>query len=224
MNIKGFFSNIPVLPLSAIIIYLLIGLLIGLNIIPPRSEIVILLENLYQRYGLIALFLSALLEGIVYLGFYFAGGTIILFVVLFSDGKFLSFLNISIVVAVALIIASFINYFFGFYVIKKNLKKSRNISEKNKISKGLLFSALHPNSLAFYFFNLGLKKESIWKILFVPLIMIPYGFLLACIFYFIKPFIENNIKNSPLMITVLLSWFTIAFIIKNKHILNKKKK
>jgi len=62
--------KIPWLPLSALIFYLTAVVLWTINLIPPPTEIFIFLENLYNDYGLIGLFIASFLEGIVYLGLY----------------------------------------------------------------------------------------------------------------------------------------------------------
>lgn len=211
---KKFIERIPLLPLSAIIFYLASLILFYLGAIPPPAEIISFLENLYNNYGLFALFVAAFFESLVYVGLYFAGSFIMLFIVLFSDGKFLTLFSISLVITLAILLASIINYAFGKNVIFK-AKGKDEIKGKRGVSKGLLFSCLHPNALAFYFFNLGLKKEGLWKLFFVPFITIPYIFLLSYFIYLAKPFFERN-AESPLMLVVLLIWFTIAFILKNK--------
>jgi len=173
------------------------------------------LEALYQGYGLIGLFIASFFEGLIYVGLYFAGSFIILFVVLFSDGSLISLLTVSIVVSAALMMSSIVNYVLGRYFVMKTDARKDLITKKN--SKSLLLSLLHPNSMAFYFFNLGLKKESIGKILLVPLVIIPWGFLLAFLFYQIKPVILENTSSPYILITVLLVWFIVAFILKNRE-------
>ncbi len=212
---KKVLGRIPILPLSAIIFYACVLILWSLNLIPSSGEIIGFLGGLYEGYGLIGLFIAAFLEGLVYFGLYFAGSLIILVIVLFSDGKFLNLLNISLIVALALTITSIINYTLGRHIISKP-KETKQIKKKRTNAKGLFLSALHPNALAFYFFNLGLKKKEFWQIILVPAIMIPYGFLIAYLIYLTKPFIERNFENPYILITVLLVWFIIAFILKEK--------
>src|SRR3989344_3307620 len=112
---------------------------------------------------------------------------------------------------------SLINYVLGRYIISKNLREKKELEKERKISSGLVLSALHPNSLAFYFFNLGLKKESPWKVIFIPLILIPYGFLLAYLFYQLKPILTKGAETPYILVTVLVIWFIIALILKNKN-------
>lgn len=211
---KKFYNKIPKLPLSALIFYLVVLILWNFNLIPSPLEIINFLENLYESYGLITLSIASLLEGIVYIGLYFLGSTIIIIAVLFSDGTLITFLNISLIVALSLTIASVINYALGRHIISRPLRETKEIKKKRKMSKGLILSCLHPNALAFYFFNLGIKKESPYTIIFVPLIMIPYGFLLAYLFYQLKPLIETSSEKPYILITIILVWMIIEFIWK----------
>jgi len=220
MGFRKIFSQIPKLPLSALIFYLFAFILWRSNLIPSPLEIINFLESLYNSYGLVALFIASLLEGLVYVGLYFAGSTIIGFIVIFSDGSFITLLSISLIVALSLTITSVINYVFGRHIISRPLKETGEIKKKRKMSKGLILSSLHPNALAFYFFNLGLKKESPYKIIFVPLIMIPYGLVIAYLLYQLKPFIEKNVENPYILIGILIIWMIIALICKRY----KKKK
>ena len=206
MNIR----KIPLLPVSALLFYLIVLLLWKLSIIPSPSGIVVFLENLYNNYGLIGLFIASFLEGIVYLGLYFPGSFIIALAVIISDGSSSTLLMISLVVALALTITSMINYILGIN-IKTNKKEIRKIA-----SKGLFLSMLHPNALAFYFFSAGIKKQNPLKIIFVPLIMIPYGFILAVIFSIFRETIRNSIESPYVMITLILLWLALSFVFSRK--------
>jgi len=220
VNIKKIFNKIPKLPLSALIFYIVAFILWKSNIIPTPEEIINFLEILYNNYGLIGLFIASFLEGLVYIGLYFAGSFIIVFLIIFSDGKFITLLSISLVITLAITLVSVINYVFGRHIISKPIRETKEIKKKRKVSRGLILSSLHPNALAFYFFNLGLKKENPYKIIFVPVIMIPYSFLIAYLIYQLKPFIEKNAENPYILIIAILIWMIIAFIWKK---LNKKK-
>lgn len=206
-------KKIPKLPLSALIFYLSIIILWKIGILPSPVQIVYLLEELYNSYGLIGLFIASFLEGIVYLGLYFPGSFIVALAVILSDGSFISLLVISLVVALALTITSIINYAFG----RRISNKEFNFVNKRKIfSGGIIAAMLHPNILAFYFFNAGIKKHSLWKILIVPLIMIPYGLVLGYLLFLIKEPLKKAIESPYIMITLIFLWIIIAFIINRK--------
>jgi len=215
MNARKLWKEIPKLPLTALAFYLTFFILWTIGIIPPPTEIVLMLETLYNNYGLLGLFISAFLEGIVYLGLYFPGSFIIALSVIISDGTFPSLLTISLVVALALTITSFINYFLGRHISFKHINETKSKLPR-KISKGLILSMIHPNSLAFYFFDAGLEKRGLWKTIFVPIIMIPYGLALAYLFSTFRQATRNGIESPYVMISLILIWFAIAFWFAHK--------
>jgi len=216
MKPKQLLNRIGILPLTALAFYLTAFVLWSFNIIPPPMEIILLLEKLYSNYGLFGLFLASFLEGIVYMGLYFPGSFIIAIAVFLSDGSFFSLISISLIVALALTITSIINYVLGRHIVSR--RKSDEFFDSHKVaSKGLFLSMLHPNSLAFYFFNLGIKKQNYLKIIFVPLIMIPYGFVFAYFLYFFKSSLKTAIESPFVMITVILIWFSISFVVRNRR-------
>lgn len=212
--LKEILKKTPMLPLSALIFYISVFILWNIGIIPSPTNILIFLEGLYESYGLFGLSIASFLEGIVYFGLYFPGSFVVALAVILSDGTFVSLIKISLVVALTLTVTSTINYTLGFNIAKrKNLK---NLSKKN-LSRGVIASIWHPNALAFYFFNSGIKKENFLKILFVPLIMIPYGFILALLIYSLKEPLKKSIESPYIMITAVIIWFFIALILKNKN-------
>lgn len=215
MKFREFFKKIPKLPLSALLFYLMAILLYNLGFIPSPVQIVELLEILYENYGYIGLFIASFLEGIVYLGLYLPGSFIIALSVFLSDGSFISLFTISIIVTFALTLTSILNYLLGRMLAKRNIKIRK--------SKGIFASFLHPNILAFYFFNSGLKKYSPWYILIVPILMFCYGLFLAYMLYMFKPFFRGAIESETVMVLLILIWLTIAFIIEvtNKNHLER---
>lgn len=212
---KKFLSKIPLLPLSALVFYLSVLFLWKIGIIPSEGNILVFLQNLYEHYGFIGLFISAFLEGIVYLGLYFPGSFIIALAVILSDGTTKSFFIISLIVAAALTLTAIINYTTGRYIVYK--KKRENIKLDQIASKGLLLSMLHPNLLAFYFFNAGIKQQNPRKILFVPIVMVPYGFLFAWTIYLTKEPFQKAMENPWTVIILIMIWIIASFWIHYHH-------
>ena len=218
--LKQFFQKIPKLPLSALIFYVSMLVLWKFGYIPSPSNILLFLENLYTSYGLTGLFIASFLEGIVYFGLYFPGSFIVALAVILSDGTFKSLFSISLVVATALALTSLINYTLGRRILANRLNKELLAESKPLFSKGFFVSFLHPNVLAFYFFNSGIKKQNFLKVLLVPLIMIPWGLTLGYLFYAIKEPLRNAIESPYIMISLILLWILFAFFLENR---NKKR-
>ena len=221
MKFRKILKQIPILPTTALIFYLFVVLLWNLGIIPPPTEIVDFLENLYNKYGLFGLAIASFLEGIVYLGLYFPGSFIIALAVFLSDGSFISLLSISLVVAITLTITAFINYFLGRHISFKENHK-HNLKKYKKSNKGLFASMLHPNILAFYFFNAGIEKKDLWRIIFVPLVMIPYGLAFAYLLYTFSDFAKQRLESPFFLFILIVIWLMIAFIIGHKRKIKKE--
>jgi len=210
--------HIPWLPISALIFYLAAVILWSIGIIPLPVQILSFLENLYNHYGLVGLSIATFLEGIVYLGLYFPGSFIILLSVILSDGTFVSLFKISAVVALTLTLTSTINYWLGRHLRLKNFDEELPSS---KSTKGLVLSSIHPNLLAFYFFDQGLEKKSFLKILYVPFVMLIIGLFYSYLIYFLRFILRNQIEKPYLMVGLIFIWFIIAFVFENKRRLNK---
>lgn len=214
--LKKIFHKIPKLPLSALIFYVSVIILWKAGYIPSPRGILLFLEGLYTSYGLPGLFIASFLEGIVYFGLYFPGSFIVALAVILSDGTFKSLLPISLVVATALTITSIINYTLGRKILSNELDKKVLKEKKQVVSKSLIVSMLHPNILAFYFFNSGMKKQNFLKVLLVPVIMIPYGLGLAYLFYSIKGPLRTALETPYLMVSIIVFWILLAFLLENR--------
>jgi membrane-associated protein len=175
------------------------------------------LENLYTSYGLTGLFVASFLEGIVYFGLYFPGSFIVALAVILSNGTFKSLFSISLLVAITLTITSLINYVLGKKILANKLNKELSEERMPVFSKGFFASFLHPNALAFYFFNSGIKKQNLLKVLLVPLIMTPYGLALGYLFYSIKKHLRTAIESPYIMISFILLWLLLAFLLENRN-------
>ncbi|MFW9882533.1 MAG: hypothetical protein ACFFG0_56445 [Candidatus Thorarchaeota archaeon] len=216
MGINRILKELPILPTSALIFYLFMVLLWNIDLIPPPTEILYFMENLYNQFGLFGLGIASFLEGIVYLGLYFPGSFIIVLAVFLSDGSFTSLLSISLVVTIAVTLTSFINYFLGKHIsFRKN--DSEEIIQNKKLSKSFFLSMLHPNILAFYFFNSGLEKRGLWKILWVPVFMIPYGLFHAYILSLLAGFVKQKTDNPWALFLVIILWLIVAFVIEHRR-------
>lgn len=220
MKIKKILKELPTLPTTALVFYLFVVLLWNIELIPPPIEIVDFLENLYLKHGLFGLGIATFLEGIVYLGLYFPGSFIIALAVFFSDGSFMALFSISLVVAFILTITSFINYFLGRRI---SFKEDKGKHKKfKKLSKGLFLSMIHPNILAFYFFNAGLDRKGLWKVICVPMVMIPYGLAFAYLLSTFSSFAKQKLESPLFLFILIMIWLAVAFIIEHKRKIRKK--
>ncbi len=211
-----FFKKIPKLPLTALVFYLTAIILWNMDLIPPPSDLVIFLERLFNNFGFFGLFIATLLEGVAYVGLYFPGSFIIALAVFFSDGSFKALFSISVIVALTLTLTSLINYWLGRYVFSGGVEKDELLKKSKIVTRGLLASMLHPNFLAFYFFNAGLKKQDPRKIAYVPVIMIPYGLLFAYVLSTFSVYARKTLESPFFVMSLIILWLVAAFIIDHK--------
>jgi membrane protein DedA with SNARE-associated domain len=216
-------THVPILPLTAFVFYLLVLSLWQIGLIPGPVEILHFLEDLYNKYGYFGLTLATFLESIAYLGLYFPGSAIIALAVFLSDGSFITLLTISVIVAATLTVTATINYLLGRYVSRNHLFEEEALNKSVKISKGLISSMLHPNLLAFYFFNAGLERHNFKKIFFVPIFMIPYGYIFGFVLSRFSKVAKQSLESPGFLITLILIWLTTAYIVEAKRIKKGKK-
>lgn len=209
---KGYLSHIPRLPVSALLFYSSMVVLRKLGILPGPTQVLAFLEGLYDSYGLTGLFLASFLEGIVYVGLYFPGSFIVALAIILSDGTFHSLLAISLIVAGALTLTSFLNYLLGKKILAQTGGHLPEDEKTHVFSKALFASLIHPNALAFYFFDAGTKHHNFRKIGLVPLVMIPYGLGMGYLIYALKDPLKSAIENPAFMIGVICIWLLIAII------------
>jgi membrane protein YqaA with SNARE-associated domain len=211
-------KKIPIFPLSVLGFYIILMVLWNLHIIPSSHELIQILENFYQDYGYLGLFLATLLEGTAYICLYFPGAFIIALTVFFSNQSFVSLLTISAIVAMTLMLSAFISYQFGRFIHSRKTKDGDEfVKETKTFSKGLVASMIHPNFLAFYFFKAGLEKQNMKQILFVPLLMFPYGLLIAYILSVFSTPLRQGLERPSLMFFVIIAWVLISYWKENKN-------
>jgi len=213
VSIKRVWAEIPKLPFSALVFYLLVVLLWKIGIIPAPIEIVSFLETLYTNYGFVGLFIAAFLEGIVYLGLYFPGSFIIALSVFLSDGSFVSLALISLVVSLAWTITSSIDYLLGRFVPFQRKLALRG----KKFSKGFIFSFIHQNVLAFYFFHRGIEKKTPWELLVVFPLMFIWGLFVVSILSLFRESLKKAVESSITLVLLIVLWLAVAFILEHKR-------
>jgi membrane protein YqaA with SNARE-associated domain len=190
-----------------------------IDLIPSPTEVFTFLENFYDDVGLIGLFIAALLEGLAYIGHYFPGMSFIFISIIVSNESFNQIFLIIVVVTIALTISSVLNYLVGMYFGR--FGEHEKEQKEKKIDRTFLISALHPAFLSLYFFHRGLKRKNFWTFVFVPILVFPYGIIIAYLLYYFSKFAKSLFLNELFFLTIFASWFIIEFILKNKSRIRK---
>jgi len=134
--------------------------------LPAKNELLAMAQNFFQHYGAIVFFLVAIIEGLLLVGWYFPGGTVLFVgVILAGTNVSLVLLN-GLVITLGLLVAYIVNYFIGYYgwyklFIKFGLGEAIAKIQK-KIEKdswsGFFLTYWHPSTAALASTASGLLK------------------------------------------------------------------
>jgi membrane protein DedA with SNARE-associated domain len=83
--------------------------------LPEEAELVALAQEQFVRYGTLAVFLSAFLEGLLFIGWYYPGGVVIFLGVSLAAGDPVRVAMAIGAVIVGLVLSHGLNYFLGRY-------------------------------------------------------------------------------------------------------------
>src|SRR3989344_8050874 len=101
------------LPLFFLGIFLSLYLIWKILDLPPESELIEIARNYFDKYGLITVLLSAIIEGVLLVGWYYPGSLVIFLGVIFAGKNIPDVIQVVSVVTIGLYIAYIINFFIG---------------------------------------------------------------------------------------------------------------
>lgn len=188
-----------IVPLSALIVYLLFEMLVFLEILPNLSS---MFTSTNFEFSLFFMFFIILLESIIYIGFYLPGQLIAVILVTQNSQGFGGILLLTLVSFFAVTLSSLINYYLGTIISRKeSYSKNSNLDIKK-----LLLSMIHINTLAMFMFEQGIEKKNI-KIAFLSgFLNIPYYLLLISLTYLFKDEILLVAENPYILYILLILW------------------
>ncbi len=217
-----------IFPLAMFGVYLLILVLWKLLNLPTDQELMEISKNWFDRWGLIFVFVSAIIESALILGQYYPGGLVI-FLGVVSAGKNIP-LTITVVAIVCL--AFFIGYSIDYFVgklgwyrlflkfgLKDSLAEAQKKLQKHELN-AIMFSYWEPNlasitATAAGILQLPFKKFSINSIIGIVIWNAIWGTLVASLG-------ENAFKLIGLkwVSIIVLSW--IAVILLKHYLFNRE--
>ncbi len=121
--------------------------------LPDQSEILVTAQKYFQEYGLIVVFLSAIIEALLLVGLYYPGGLVILLGVIFAGPNPLVVALTVSVVTLGMFAGYIINFFlgkYGWYKLLLRLGLAEEIQRaQGKLNKNgataIILSNWHPN-------------------------------------------------------------------------------
>lgn len=211
------------IPFILITIYLSMYLIWKLLGLPSDDQMIVLIKEYFSKYGLLVVFISAMIEGFFLLGQYFPG-SVVIFLGVISAGKDIPrVIETVFVVSIAFFIAYTLNYLlgkYGFYIMfaKFGLKESVENS-KNKLKKhGLNFilsSYWEPNLASITATAAGVLKIPLKFFLSYSI----FGIILWNIFWgtFVYLFGEQALKLAGLKYILIIFFVWISLIIIKEY-------
>jgi membrane-associated protein len=198
-----------IIPLSALIVYSIIFILMQIGILPELSLTSTSFD--FSSGIFIYLFIIIFLESIIYLGFYLPGQFIAVVLITQSDYGFLGIIGLSLISIIAVTLAATANYFLGYF-----FSKEKKVIYKVDYRK-LLLSMIHINTLALFMFEQGTKKGPKKLILLTGVLNLPYYFIIIGVTYYFKDSILGIAENPYTVFIILLIWFGYS-IAKDKKL------
>jgi membrane protein DedA with SNARE-associated domain len=156
----------------SIVIFFLIYLFSYSSIgLPSANEFILVIQNGFETYGLIFLFVGLMLEGLFVFGLYFPGSAIAIMAVITLGRTHNDVFAIILVGVLAMLAITTVNYLlgkYGYYKVleklgaKGSIERMGNRFRKNEKGVILLFSS-SPNSLAICSIYAGIVQANFIK-------------------------------------------------------------
>lgn len=152
LSLKNILKIISI-PLILLGIYLSMYVVWKILGLPSDEQMLVMVKDYFIRYGLIIIFVSALIEGFFLLGQYFPGGFVIFLGVISAGKDIVKASEVVLVVCIAFFIAYTLNFLLGRYgwyklLIKFGLREQIEHAKTKLNKQGLnavIFSYWEPN-------------------------------------------------------------------------------
>jgi len=203
------------LPLTALVAFSFINLLVYWQVIPPGLAILGELQSVFANYFYLLIMLIILLESIVYIGFYFPGQFFAVLLVISAKPQTSDIIALTVAMVVAATLGSFVNYMLGRF-------NSDQYDDKSSTSiKSLLLAMIHMNSLAFFMFSQGANHKPIRVVWFAGLLNLPYYLALIAATAYLSEEVMQVAENSILLFSLLGTWLAVALFLDIKKYRNR---
>lgn len=209
--------------LSLILIWRIIGL-------PPTDELINIVKDFFNKYGLIVIFISAIIEGVLLLGQYFPGGFVIFLGVISAGKNVLRVWEIILVVSAAFLIAYTINYLmgkYGWYILfaklglKKSIEKAKEKLQKH-LFNAIFFTYWEPNLSSITATAAGILKISFRKFIVYSIMgVLIWNIVWASLVFFLGETALHLITGIKYILIIFVIWISIILI---KHFLFDRRK
>ncbi|MDD5621144.1 MAG: VTT domain-containing protein [Candidatus Pacebacteria bacterium] len=217
------------IPLILLAVYLILILVWKICNLPSEEALLEMLRDAFAKYGLWIVLIGAILEGLLFIGFYFPGLTIIFFGIVLASANIDIIAKTVAVISIALIVSYLIDYTIGRYgwhklMVKFGLKSSIDNAKKkieNKKLRTILFSYWNPNFASLIATAAGALKIPFFKFFILNFIgVIVWNIVWAVLAVFLG---ENAIKYMGIEYVILFIFAWIAILLLKNYFSKKKK-
>lgn len=162
------------LPLSVLGVLMIIYLGFRFFGMPPKEDLLNMASELFNRYGLIILLVSSIIEGLVLIGWYYPGSLVIFLGVILAGHDLTKIFFTVGTISIGLFFAYVINFFLGKYGwyrlllrfgLKEALDDARERVQKHGL-KAIFLSYWQPNLGALVATSAGILNLSFKKFFF----------------------------------------------------------
>ena len=208
------------IPLFFVAVYLSFLVIWKIFNLPRGEELLPVVRHYFASFGLIAVFISALIEGFLILGQYFPGGFIIFLGVIAAGNNIPRVAGVVLIVSAAFFISYTLNYLVGKYgwyrlFLKFGLKNSLEKAKKNLDQQGLnavLTGYWEPNlasiiATAAGILQFPLKKFSLYSVVGIITWNVFWG-----AFVFILGDAALKLTGTKYILTIFAVWVSVILI------------
>ncbi|MDO8514023.1 MAG: VTT domain-containing protein [bacterium] len=181
--------------------------------LPGVDTLANIATGFFERYGLMALYVAALIESLFMISFYFPGSLVVILAILVSDR---SFLALTIIIAIgwaSVMTATVINYWLGkegFYRLLLYLGSEDGVHDMQKwLEKrgkwAIFLSAVHPNILAITNICMGIARAGLAKTL-------AFSFVAIAFWIPVQVYVLGFLLPDPKESAAFLQWIIVVGI------------
>jgi membrane protein DedA with SNARE-associated domain len=193
--------------------------------LPKDDELIALVGQFLNHYGLWIVFISAFIEGVLIAGNYFPGGLVVFLGVLASGNNIPKVAFVVFLVVLAFACSYCVNYVLGRYGWYKLLVKfglsAQLETAKKKLEqhsfKAIVFSYWHPNVGALISTSAGILKMDFIKFISesLPILLFWNAFWGALVFFLGKQAL-NLVLSLKYIVPIAIIWLIIIWV-KEKY-------
>ena len=222
---KNLFKKIA-LPLFFLGVFLLLYLVWKILDLPPNDELIRIAKEYFEKYGLVTVLISAVIEGLLLIGWYYPGSLVIVLGVIFAGKDLARVVEVVSVIIVGLFVAYIINFFVGKYgwyrlLLAFGLKEPLGNAQRRLTKYGLsaiFVNYWHPNLAALTSTSAGILHFSFKNFFIYSLIATILWSVLGGAFVYFLGEASLSLVDLRFVIIAIIAWIAFRLWFKKSPI------